>query len=139
VPAVIEFAKSNILLIAIALISGAMLLWPLVRRSAGGPWVNTVQLTQLINRENAIVIDVRDAAEYAKGHIVGARNVPLAQFEKRVGELEKLRNRPLVMHCESGNRSAKALDILRKNGFEKLYNLSGGYAAWLNAGLPAEK
>lgn len=138
-PAVIEFAKSNILLIAIALISGAMLLWPLVRRSAGGPWVNTVQLTQLINRENAIVIDVRDAAEYAKGHIVGARNVPLAQFEKRVGELEKLRNRPLVMHCESGNRSAKALDILRKNGFEKLYNLSGGYAAWLNAGLPAEK
>lgn len=134
-----EFVKSNILLIAIAVISGAMLLWPVVRRSAGGPWVNTVQLTQLINRENAIVIDVRDAAEFAKGHIVGARNVPLAQFEKRVGELEKLRNKPLVMHCESGNRSAKALEILRKNGFEKLYNLSGGYAAWLNAGLPAEK
>lgn len=134
-----EFVKSNILLIAIALISGAMLLWPLVRRSAGGPWVNTVQLTQLINRENAIVIDVRDAAEYAKGHIVGARNVPLAQFEKRIGELEKLRTKPLVMHCDTGNRSTKALDILRKNGFEKLYNLSGGYAAWLNAGLPAEK
>jgi len=134
-----DFVKSNILLIAIALISGTMLLWPLVRRSAGGPWVNTVQLTQLINRENAIVIDVRDAAEYAKGHIVGARNVPLAQFEKRFGELEKLRSKPLVMHCDTGNRSSKALDILRKNGFEKLYNLSGGYAAWLNAGLPAEK
>jgi rhodanese-related sulfurtransferase len=139
VPSAIEFVKSNILLIAIAVLSGAMLLWPLVRRSAGGPWVNTVQLTQLINRENATVIDVRDVAEYAKGHIVGARNVPLAQFEKRVGELEKLRSKPLVVHCESGNRSAKALDILRKNGFEKLYNLSGGYAAWLNAGLPAEK
>jgi len=134
-----EFIKNNILLIAIAFASGAMLLWPLLRRSAGGPWVNTVQLTQLINRQDAIVIDVRDAAEYAKGHIVGARNVPLAQFEKRLGELEKLRNKPLVVHCETGDRSAKALELLRKNGFEKVYNLSGGYASWMNAGLPAGK
>ena len=134
-----EFVKNNILLIAIAFASGAMLLWPLLRRSAGGPWVNTVQLTQLINRQDAIVIDVRDAAEYAKGHIVGARNVPLAQFEKRLGELEKLRNKPLVVHCETGDRSAKALELLRKNGFEKVYNLSGGYASWMNAGLPAGK
>lgn len=136
---VMEFVKNNILLIGIAFFSGAMLLWPLLRRSAGGPWVNTVQLTHLINREDAIVIDVRDVAEYAKGHIVGAKNVPLGQFEKRIGELEKSRSKPLVVHCDSGNRSAKALELLRKNGFEKVYNLSGGYAAWQSAGLPAEK
>jgi rhodanese-related sulfurtransferase len=65
--------------------------------------------------------------------------VPLAQFEKRLGELEKLRNKPLVVHCETGDRSAKALELLRKNGFEKVYNLSGGYASWMNAGLPAGK
>ena len=72
-----DFVKNNLLLILVAFVSGAMLLWPLVRRSAGGPWVDTLGATQMINREDALVLDVREAAEYARGHILGAKSVPL--------------------------------------------------------------
>src|SRR5258708_38843270 len=72
---------SNGLLLATAVISGAMLLWPLVRRTGGGPWVSVAQATQLINREDALVLDVRDPAEYDAGHILGAKNQPLAPLE----------------------------------------------------------
>lgn len=134
-----EFVKNNILLIALALVSGAMLLWPLLRRGAGGPWLTTLQATQLINREDAIVIDVRDAAEYAKGHILGAKNVPLADLARRAEELDKYKARPLVVHCENGNRAGKAVGTLRERGFQKVHNLAGGFAAWQQAGLPVKK
>ncbi len=134
-----EFVQNNILLIAVAFVSGAMLIWPLVRRSAGGPWVNTLQATQLINREDAIVIDVRDASEYAKGHILGAKNVPLAEIARRAGDLEKHKAKPVIVHCESGNRSGGAASTLRQHGFEKVHTLAGGFAAWQQAGLPVQK
>ena len=134
-----DFVQNNLLLIATALISGAMLIWPLVRRGAGGPWVTTLQATHMINREDALVIDVRDAAEYAKGHILGARSAPLADLERRLAELAKFKARPVIVHCESGNRSTNAIGILRRNGFDKACNLAGGLAAWQQAGLPVEK
>ncbi len=134
-----EFVKNNLFLIAVAFVSGAMLIWPLVRRGAGGPWVNTLQATHMINREDALVIDVRDAAEYAKGHILGARSMPLAELERRVGELAKFKSRPVILTCESGNRSTNAVGILRNNGFANVHNLAGGLAAWQQAGLPVEK
>ena len=120
-----KFVENNILLIVVAFVSGAMLLWPLVRRGAGGPWVNTLQATQLINREDAVVIDVRDAAEYAKGHILGARNVPLGELERKAGELEKLKSKAVIVHCENGNRSGKAAGALRGHGFSKVHTLTG--------------
>ena len=78
-----DFIQNNLLLIGVAFASGAMLIWPFVRRTAGGPWVNTLQATQMINREDALLLDVREPAEYAKGHILGAKNVPLADLERR--------------------------------------------------------
>lgn len=134
-----NFIQNNLLLIAVAFVSGAMLIWPLVRRGSGGPWVTTLQATHMINREDALVIDVRDAAEYAKGHILGARSAPLADLERRLGELAKFKARPVIVNCESGNRSTNAIAILRRNGFAKVYNLAGGLAAWQQAGLPVEK
>ncbi|OGA00551.1 MAG: sulfurtransferase [Betaproteobacteria bacterium RIFCSPLOWO2_02_67_12] len=134
-----EFVQNNLLLIAVAFVSGAMLLWPLVRRGAGGPWLTTLQATHMINRDDAVVIDVRDAAEYAKGHILGARSAPLPDLERRLAELAKFKARPVIVHCEQGSRSSNAIDILRRNGFANVYNLAGGLAAWQQAGLPVEK
>jgi rhodanese-related sulfurtransferase len=134
-----DFIQNNILLIAVAFVSGAMLIWPFVRRTSGGPWVSTVEATQLINRQDALVLDVRSAEEYAKGHILGAKNLPLADLERRSAELDKHKAKPVIVHCENGNRSTSALALLRKHGFASVVNLAGGYAAWQQAGLPVEK
>jgi rhodanese-related sulfurtransferase len=134
-----DFIKNNIFLIAVAFVSGAMLIFPLVRSRASGPSVGTTEATQLINREDALLIDVRDAEEYAKGHILGARNIPLAQLESRIGELEKHKEKPVIVSCDSGGRSAGALSTLRGKGFARAVNLAGGLNAWKQAGLPVEK
>jgi rhodanese-related sulfurtransferase len=134
-----EFIVKNWALIAIAAISGGMLIWPLLRRGAGGPWVNTLQATQLMNREDALLIDVRNAAEFGSGHILGARNIPLADLERRAGELDKHKAKPVIVYCNTGNSSGGAVSLLRKSGFANVVNLAGGYASWQQAGLPVEK
>ncbi len=126
----------NFLLLATALASGAMLLWPLVRGSSGGPRVTATQATQLINREDAVVVDVRDQGEFDAGHILGARNVPLARVDS--SDL-KGKHRTIIVYCETGDRAPKAAAALKKLGFEKVVNLSGGLAAWKQAGLPVAK
>ena len=133
-----EFIRNNILLIVVAFVSGGMLLWPLVRRTAGGPWVNTTQATHLINREDALVVDVREPGEYGAGHILGARNVPLSRLGD-AGDFGKRKDRPLILYCDSGDRSGKATTALKKRGFERVVNLTGGIGAWQQAGLPVEK
>jgi rhodanese-related sulfurtransferase len=134
-----EFILKNWALVAIAAVSGGMLLWPLLRKGAGGPWVNTLQATQLMNRDDALVIDVRPAAEYAKGHILGARNIPAAELERRAAELDKFKAKPVIVSCGDGNRAGDAVALLRRSGFGNVVNLTGGYAAWQQAGLPVEK
>ena len=135
----LEFLQKNILLVAAAAGSGAMLLWPLVRGSAGGPSVNTLQATQLINREDALVLDVRDAAAYAAGHILGAKNLPLAEIEKRAADFEKYKSRTVIVHCDTGSTSARAVALLKARGFVKVVSLAGGFRAWLLASLPVER
>jgi rhodanese-related sulfurtransferase len=132
-----DFVRNNLLLFVVAFVSGAMLLWPLFRRSAGGPWVTTAQATHLINREDALVVDVRDPGEYGAGHILGAKNVPLS----RLGEVDvaKRKERPVIVYCDGGERSAKAAAALRKQGLTRVVNLTGGLRAWQQAGLPVEK
>ena len=134
-----EFVQNNLFLIVVAVISGGMLLWPAIRGRAGGPAISTAEATNLINREDALLVDVREADEFAKGHILGAKNIPLSQLEARAGELEKHKSKPVILHCETGNRSATAMSALRAKGFERAVNLAGGYAGWKQAGLPVEK
>ncbi|HTM60451.1 MAG TPA: rhodanese-like domain-containing protein [Burkholderiales bacterium] len=134
-----EFVRNNILLFVVALVSGGMLLWPFVRRTTGGPWVNTTQATHLINREDALVVDVREANEFAAGHVLGAKNLPLARLDASGADLAKKKERPVIVYCDGGERSAKALATLKKLGFTRVANLSGGLGAWQQAGLPVEK
>lgn len=129
----------NPLLALTALASGAMLLWPLVRRSTGGPWVNTTQAIELINRQDALVVDVRDAGDYSAGHILGAKHLPLARIEEGGGELAKKKDRPLIVYDDGGEGAAKAAAALKRQGFTRVANLSGGLGAWRQAGLPVEK
>jgi len=134
----VKFVQDNLLLVVVALVSGAMLLWPLVRRGAGGSWIEPARATQLINREDALVLDVRDPGEYGTGHILGARNLPLARID--AGEVDiKVKEKPLILCCDTGNRSSKAAAALKKLGFTNVVNLSGGIDAWRQAGLPVEK
>lgn len=134
-----KFVMDNIFLIAIAFVSGAMLVWPLVRRGAGGPSVTTLEATQLINRQDALVLDVREQAEFAQSHILNARWLPLSQLEARAGEIEKFKDKPLIVYCASGSRSSAAASALTKRGFSKVVNLAGGFVAWQQAGLPVQK
>ena len=129
----------NPLLAATALVSGAMLLWPLVRRTTGGPWVSTAEAIALINRQDALVVDVREAGEYGAGHILGARNVPLARIEAGDGELGKRKDRPVIVYDDGGEQAGKAASALKKQGYAQVANLSGGLGAWRQAGLPVEK
>ena len=134
-----KFVLDNIGWILAALVSGGMLLWPFVRRGAGGPWVSTLQATQMMNREDALVIDVRDADAYAKGHILGARSIPLAELGRRAADLQKHKAKAVIVSCQNGDRSASAAATLRQNGFARVHPLNGGFAAWQQAGLPVEK
>ncbi|HEX6267220.1 MAG TPA: rhodanese-like domain-containing protein [Burkholderiales bacterium] len=135
-----KFLQENILLIAVAFVSGAMLLWPYLRRATGGPSVSPSQATQLINREDALVIDVRDPGEYGAGHILGAKNLPLSRLDSGGAELAaKRKDRPLILYCDTGNRSGKAAAALKAQGYTRVLNLSGGMGAWQQAGLPVEK
>ena len=136
---VLKFAQDNVLLIAVAAVSGGMLVWPLIRGGAGGSRLSTLEATQMINREDALVLDVRGADEYAKGHILNARNIPLDQIESRLKEIEKNKRKPVIVHCERGSRAGKAEALLKRQGFEKVYALAGGVEAWQQAGLPLEK
>ena len=132
-----EFIKSNILLIGLALGSGFMLLLPLLRKGAGGvPNLSPAESVTLINRSNALVLDVRDDAEFASGHIADAMNIPVATLAGRLGELKKYQNKTILVNCQRGMRSAKACDILRNAEFSQLHNLQGGLDAWLEAKLP---
>jgi rhodanese-related sulfurtransferase len=136
----VEFFKENILLIVLALGSGMMLLLPLFKKSSGGaPNLSTAEAINLINRNNALVLDVREDAEFASGHIVDAKHIPLAKLAERLNELNKYKDKPILVNCQRGMRSAKACDILRKAEFKQVHNLQGGLDAWLTAKLPIVK
>ena len=135
----VDFVRNNLLLFVVALVSGGMLLWPLVRRTTGGPWVNPSQATQLINREEAMVIDVREPNEYGAGHVLGAKNMPLARLAAGAPEQLKRKDRPIIVYCDGGDRAGKAAAALKRQGYTRVANLSGGLAGWQQAGLPVER
>lgn len=130
-----DFIKQNAFLVGLVLASGLALLISMLRGN-GGKSVSVTDATLLINREDALVIDVRDAAEFAGGHLPEALHFPQNKLADRLGELEKHKARPLVVCCASGIRSAKACDVLRKAGFTKAVSLAGGVGSWSQAGLP---
>lgn len=135
-----EFLKANVLLLGLALGSGFMLLLPFFKKSAGGvPNLSVTEAVSLINRNNALVLDVRETTEFVTGHIVDAKHIPLAMLAERINELKKYKDKPILVNCQRGMRSAKACDILRKAEFTQVHHLQGGIEAWLSAKLPVIK
>ena len=133
-----SFVLDNWYLFVLAIVSGGMLLWPTLTGGVGGGRVSAADAVRMINREKAVLIDVSDPAEFAAGHAVGARSVPLASLETS-RELPKNKSLPLVVVCPTGARAPRAVAALKKLGFENTQALAGGLAAWRAANLPTEK
>jgi rhodanese-related sulfurtransferase len=135
----VSFFIDNWVLIAAAFVSGAMLVWPAVKAGgrAGSLGVNDAVL--LMNREKAVVVDVCEANEFAAGHIIGAKHVPLGELEAKLTATVKNKANPVIFVCASGARSNRAVAVAKKLGYENAQSLSGGMGAWREANLPIEK
>jgi rhodanese-related sulfurtransferase len=136
----LDFFKQNIIYIGLAIGSGFALLWPLLNRSAGGVAnISATEAVLLLNRAKPLVLDVRDAAEFATGHIQGAKNMPVAEIANRLKEIEKFKDKPVLVHCQKGMRGKAACAILKAQQFSTLQHLEGGLDAWVEAKLPLVK
>lgn len=136
----VDFAiKYWYLFLALVVVLALLVMGPAFQLLHGVKTVNVWDAVQLINHESAVVIDVSEQPEFKTGHIPNAMNIPLASLTGRVKELEKHKNKPIVLTCRSGNRSGRGAVTLRKHGFEKVYALSGGITAWQRDNLPVEK
>ena len=132
----VQFLQQNWMLVAVTVVSGAMLVWSFVGAKLSGiEEADTLKATRLYN-DDALVLDVREDKEYAAGHIPKARHIPLGQLASRLQELEKFKGKPILVTCRSGQRSARACSMLKKAGFEIVYNQAGGIIAWERANLP---
>ena len=132
-----NFIIDNIFVVAIAVVSGAALLWPAL--APRGKRATPLQATQMINRGKTVVLDVRSSEEFAAGHVRDAKNIPLADLTNRIGELDKSKSRTVIVVCQTGARADKAVRQLQAAGFEDAHALEGGLAAWKAAGLPVTK
>jgi rhodanese-related sulfurtransferase len=135
----VSFFLENWILIAVAFSAGAMLVWPAVAAGGRAGSLDTAQAVQLMNREKAVVVDVRDAAEFATGHVIGARNLPLADLEAKLPTAVKNKATPVILVCGTGASANRGLAIAKKLGYEKAQSLTGGMGAWRKANLPVEK
>jgi rhodanese-related sulfurtransferase len=133
----VKFLLDNWMLVLIAATSGALLVWHTLQKSAGGG-VAATEAVRLINREKGVLIDVCEPAEYAAGHAIGARNIPLGSIDG-AKELPSNKALPLLLICASGARAGRAAGLLRKAGYANAQAVSGGLAAWREAGLPVQK
>ncbi|MDA7416675.1 rhodanese-like domain-containing protein [Xenophilus arseniciresistens] len=133
-----KFILDNWVLILIALSSGGMLAFPALR-GAGQGTLTAQGAVQLINREKAVLVDVRDAEEYAAGHAVGARSVPLADLESKLASVVKNKTVPVLLICGSGTRARGAVAAAKKLGYENAQVIAGGMRGWADANLPVEK
>lgn len=137
-PQLLEFIANHTILSTIFFVLTGALVWTFVG-GGGSQRVEPAQATRLINHENALVIDVRSDGEYAQGHIINAIHEPLGGLAQQISRLEKYRDRTIITACRNGQQAASASGILRKNGFENVFSLSGGIAAWQGASLPLTK
>jgi rhodanese-related sulfurtransferase len=133
----VKFIIDNWMLLCVAIASGGMLLWPLLKGATGGK-LDPAGAVQLINRERAVVVDVSEPEEFAAGHIGGAKNVPFGEIEKKLTEAVKNKSLPLILVCATGTRSNRALAAAKKLGYEQAQALGGGLKAWKDANLPVQ-
>ncbi len=133
-----KFIIDNWLLFAIALTSGALLVWPVIKGSMGGA-LSPAGAVQLVNREKGVLIDVSESEEFAAAHAGGAKNVPLGTLDEKLAQTVKNKELPLIMICPKGARAQRAVGMAQKLGYTNVQALAGGLAAWKEANLPVEK
>ncbi len=139
-----QFFIDNIILIVAAFLSGGLLLWPLVARGSSAGTINTLGATQLLNTQDALLIDLRETRDIAKGMAPQAMHVPLSTLPAQMDDIRKKASKgkhqvPVILMCQSGWRGMKAGRMLKKAGIEAVFNLEGGFDAWQQAGLPVSK
>jgi len=135
-----EFISQNLVLVALFLASGTMLIMPsFTKLFSGAKEIGTLEATRLMNDGHALVLDIRDNAEFNAGRVPKSKNIPLADLDKRIDEIAKFKGKPVIIACKTGTRSAAALRTLKQQGFSDLYQLQGGVTAWQQASLPLEK
>lgn len=139
-----QFIVDNIVLIMAAFLSGALLVWPMVTRGSGAPAINTLGATQMLNTQDALLIDLREERERARGVAPQAFHVPMSGLSARLGEIKQRASKgkeqvPVILMCQSGWRGMKAGRMLKKAGLQAVFNLEGGFDAWQQAGLPVAK
>ncbi|MES3022708.1 MAG: rhodanese-like domain-containing protein [Pseudomonadota bacterium] len=132
-----NFSTLTIFLAGVVALTGGALLWPALQPR--GKRASALQVTQLINKGKTLILDVREPAEFEKGHLRDAKNIPLAELDKRIAELEKSKSRTIIVVCQSGTRADRAAVALGKAGFAEVVSLDGGIGAWTTAGLPLAK
>jgi rhodanese-related sulfurtransferase len=136
----LEFIGNHGMMVGAFIAVLAMLIWNIIGDAISGvESVPPLQAVSLINHDNALVLDVRETNEFESGHIINALHIPVGGLGNNLAKLDKYRQQPIVVGCASGNRSSHACRLLKKNGFEKVYNLKGGMLAWQSAGLPTAK
>ena len=126
------------MLVAVAAASALGLFWPALTKGAAGG-VQPSEAVLLMNREKAVVIDVCEPAEFAQGHVVGSKNIPLGQLEAQLPQVVKNKSLPLILVCQVGGRASRAAAQAQKLGYERAQALAGGLKAWREASLPVEK
>jgi len=104
-----------------------------------GPSLSPQQAINMVNGEDGLFLDLREVADFSSGHIVDALNIPASKLAARMAELEKHRDKPIVLVCKMGQTTGNAGKQLRAEGFEKVYRMSGGMMEWSNLQLPAVK
>ncbi|MFT3719473.1 rhodanese-like domain-containing protein [Pseudorhodoferax sp.] len=134
-----NFVIDNWMLVLVALVSGSLLLWPMLSGATGASGLTPAGAVQLINREKAVVVDVGEDAEFAAGHVVGARHIPFGQLEDKLATQVKNKGVPLLLICPTGARANRAVAIAKKLGFDKAQAVAGGMKGWRAAELPVEK
>ncbi|MBK6805294.1 MAG: rhodanese-like domain-containing protein [Betaproteobacteria bacterium] len=136
---VLAFLEKNWMLVAVAFVSGAMLLWPLVqRRFSQVKDLGTLGATRLLNQD-ALLLDVRETNEFEQGRLPERASHPAVAARRAHRRGEGQHDLPVIVYCASGRRSRMAGATLAKAGFKDIYHLTGGIAAWRGAGLPVEK
>ncbi len=135
-----QFLYTNWMLVLIMIMSGTMLIYPLIqRRISGMTDVGNVRLTHLLNREGATALDIRETKEMDGTKLIGAVHIPLSQLKDRAASLSLDKSKPVVVYCARGQRGPLAASDLKAAGFTQIFNLTGGFKAWTEAGLPVEK
>jgi rhodanese-related sulfurtransferase len=133
-----EFVQNHPLLVgAFLMVLTAWIIYEVRNSAASG--VTSSEATQLINREDAVVVDTREAGDFKAGHIAGACNIPQSKIDDRMKELEKQKEKPIIVVCKSGQSAGVTVAKLTKAGFSRVFKLKGGMMQWQGDGLPVVK